>query len=210
LHRRSSDLIRLKKLAVKYPQNRYVADAIISNFQDDEEAFQKEILASLSSPDLTINIQLQKAIANAKSTLGNRNPEVLKKQYPKGEALFTSICQTCHGLDGNGVKSLGPPLNQSEWVTGPSSKLIPIVLFGLTGPVKVNGHLYQAPEISGDMPGIGYDKDMPSEDIAQLLSYIRKSWRNNAEKITTEEVVKMREKLSGREKAYTVAELDGI
>ena len=149
-------------------------------------------------------------IANAKNTLANRNPDILKKQYPKGEALFTSICQTCHGPDGNGVKSLGPPLNQSEWVTGNKDKLISIVLFGLTGPVKVNGHVYESPEVSGDMPGIGYDKDMPSEDIAQLLSYIRKSWRNDADKITTDEVVTKRQKLGDRQKAFTQAELNGI
>jgi mono/diheme cytochrome c family protein len=135
---------------------------------------------------------------------------MLKKEFPKGEALFTSVCQTCHGADGGGVKSLAPPLNQSEWVTGNKDKLISIVLFGLTGPVKVNGHVYQTPEVSGDMPGIGYDKDMPSEDIAQLLSYIRRSWRNNADKVTTEEVNKVRTKLTGREKAFTEAELNGI
>ena len=84
-----------------------------------------------------------------------------------------------------------------------------VVLFGLTGPVKVNGHVYQTPEVSGDMPGIGYDKDMPSEDIGQLLSYIRKSWRNDADKITTDEVVKTRGKLAGRQKAFTEAELNG-
>jgi mono/diheme cytochrome c family protein len=200
----------LKKLAVKYPQNKYVSDAIISNVQDHEEMFQQEISVSLKDQNLTINKQLQKAIANAKNTLANRNPEILKKEFPKGEALFTSICQTCHGLDGNGVKSLGPPLNQSEWVTGNKDKLISIVLFGLTGPVKVNGHVYESPEVSGDMPGIGYDKDMPSEDIGQLLSYIRKSWRNNADKITTDDVVKMRQKLSDRQKAFTQAELNGI
>ena len=204
----SEDL--LKKLVVKYPRNKYVSDAVISNLQDREEVFQKDILASIGNPDFTFNNNLQKAITNAKNALGNRNPEILKKQFPKGEALFTSICQTCHGLDGNGVKSLGPPLNQSEWVTGNKDKLISIVLFGLTGPVKVNGHVYTTPEVSGDMPGIGYDKDMPSEDIGQLLSYIRKSWRNNADKVTTEEVVKMRQKLTGREKAFTEAELSGI
>ena len=204
----SNDL--LKKLAVKYSQNRYVSDAVISNLQDEEETFQNQITASVGDPNFTVNKQLQRAIANAKSALGNRNPELLKKEFPKGEALFTSICQTCHGPDGNGVRSLAPPLNQSDWVTGSKERLIPIVLFGLTGPVKVNGHVYQAPEINGDMPGIGYDKDMPSEDIAQLLSYIRKSWRNNADKVTTEEVVKLRDKLKGREKAYTEAELNGI
>jgi mono/diheme cytochrome c family protein/glucose/arabinose dehydrogenase len=200
----------LKKLSLAYPDNRYVSDAVVSNLQDDEESFLTSLTASLKETDRTITKQLQKTIANARSAAANRNPEVLKKQFPKGEALFTSICQTCHGTDGNGVKSLGPPLNQSEWVTGNQDKLISIVLFGLTGPVKVNGHVYQAPEISGDMPGIGYDPEMQSEDIAQLLSYIRKSWRNNADKISTEEVARVRQKLAGRQKAFTEAELNGI
>lgn len=199
----------LKKLATTYPSNRYVADAVISNLQSDEEDFLAELNTTLPGADYAITKQLQKAISNAKSAAANRNPEILKKQFPKGEALFTSICQTCHGLDGNGVKNLGPPLNQSEWVTGDKSKLISIVLFGLTGPVKVNGHVYEAPEIAGDMPGIGYDKDMQSEDIAQLLSYIRKSWRNNADNISTQDVAKIREKLSARQKAFTVSELNG-
>lgn len=204
----STDL--LKKLSLAYPDNRYVADAVVSNLQDDEEPFLASLTNSFKTKDPLIARQLQKAIANAKSAAANRNPEILKKQFPKGEALFTSICQTCHGIDGNGVKSLGPPLNQSEWVTGNREKLISIVLFGLTGPVKVNGHVYQAPEISGDMPGIGYDPDMQSEDIAQLLSYIRKSWRNNADQVSTDEVAKVRKKLTGRQKAFTESELNGI
>ncbi|GAB3920438.1 DUF7133 domain-containing protein [Larkinella terrae] len=200
----------LTRLSKAYPQNRYVADAVTSNLQDQETQFEQELVASVSDQNATIYKQLRRATATAKNALANRNPEVLKKQFPKGEALFTSVCQTCHGIDGNGIKSLGPPLNQSEWVTGNKDKLISIVLFGLTGPVKVNGHVYQTPEVSGDMPGIGYDKDLPNEDIAQLLSYIRKSWRNNAETITTEEVAQKRAKLSGRQKAFTEAELSGL
>lgn len=200
----------LTKLATKYPNNRYVSDAVISNLQDREEDFQTQISASLSNPDFVFNKQLQKVVTNLRSARGNRNPETLKKDFPKGELLFTSICQTCHGADGGGIRSLAPPLNQSEWVTGSKDKLISIVLFGLTGPVRVNGHIYQTPEVSGDMPGIGYDKDMPSEDIAQLLSFIRKSWRNDSDKVSTEEVEKMRQKLTGREKAFTENELNGI
>ena len=200
----------LVKLAANYPNNRYVADAIVSGLQDREDYFQKEIASVAGDANLLVNKQLQKAIASATNARASRNPEVLKKQFPKGEALFTSVCQTCHGVDGNGVNALGPPLNQSEWVTGDKNKLISIVLFGLTGPVKVNGHVYQTPEVSGDMPGIGYDKDMPNEDIAQLLSFIRKSWRNNADPISTDEVSQRRTKLAGREKAYTEAELKGM
>jgi mono/diheme cytochrome c family protein/glucose/arabinose dehydrogenase len=200
----------LNKLAIKYPNDRYVSDAVISNLQDQEELFQGAISASVSDQNALINKQLTRAATAIRNAQGNRNPEMLKKEFPKGEALFTSVCQTCHGADGGGVKSLAPPLNQSEWVTGNKDKLISIVLFGLTGPVKVNGHVYQTPEVSGDMPGIGYDKDMPNEDIAQLLSFIRRSWRNNADRVTTEEVTKVRTKLTGREKSFTEAELNGI
>jgi mono/diheme cytochrome c family protein/glucose/arabinose dehydrogenase len=200
----------LLKVAKKYPGNRYVTDAVISNLQDHEDDFKNELSASLPDSSLLIQKQLNRAIAQASNTKSNRDPKMLVKEFPKGAALFTSICQTCHGPDGNGVRSLGPPLNQSEWVTGDKGKLISIVLFGLTGPVKVNGHVYKTPEVSGDMPGIGYDKDMPSEDVAQLLSFIRKSWRNNGKKITTEEVASTRQKLNNRQKAFTVEELNGM
>jgi mono/diheme cytochrome c family protein/glucose/arabinose dehydrogenase len=206
-----SDANRLQtKLINAYPRNSYVADAIVSNLENVEQDFVKELNASKVDPKYAIFAQLQKSIMEAKRGAGNRDPAILAKQFPKGAALFNTICQTCHGQDGNGVKSLGPPLNQSEWVTGNSNKLISIVLFGLTGPVTVNGHVYQAPEVSGDMPGIGYDKEMQNEDIAQLLNYIRRSWRNNGDRITTEQVSTLRKKLGGREKAFTQEELNGM
>ena len=200
----------LVSVAKKYPGNKYVADAVISNLQDNEDIFKNELTASLPDSNALIQKQLGKIIAQAANARANRDPKVLLKEYPKGAALFNTVCQTCHGPDGNGVKSLGPPLNQSEWVTGDKNKLISIVLFGLTGPVKVNGHIYKTPEVSGDMPGIGYDKDMPSEDVAQLLTFIRKSWRNNGDKISTEEVASTRKKLTNRQKAFTVEELNGM
>jgi len=200
----------LVSIAKKYPSNKYVTDAVISNLQDNEDIFKNELTASLPDSNVLIQKQLGKIIAQAANARANRDPKILLKEYPKGAALFNTVCQTCHGPDGNGVKSLGPPLNQSEWVTGDKNKLISIVLFGLTGPVKVNGHVYKTPEVSGDMPGIGYDKEMPSEDVAQLLTFIRKSWRNNGDKISTEEVASTRQKLNNRQKAFTVEELNGM
>ncbi|WP_025761717.1 DUF7133 domain-containing protein [Dyadobacter tibetensis] len=195
----------LIKLANKYATNVYVADAIISNLQDREDLFDQKISSQVVESSY-LRKELKKVSLAAQDARKNRNPEILKQQFPKGEALFTSICQTCHGIDGNGVASLGPPLNQSEWVTGDKNRLISVVLFGLTGPVTVNGHVYKTPEISGDMPGIGYDDAMGNEDIAQLLSFIRKSWRNNADVVSTEEVTKVRTALAGRQNAFTEKE----
>ncbi|QNF33975.1 c-type cytochrome [Adhaeribacter swui] len=199
-----------QQLVKNYPNNPYVTDAIISSLQDHEETFQKELRALAPDSSLAINKKLQGVIANIRSTHANKDPKVLLKEFPKGAALFATSCQTCHGPDGNGVAGLAPPLNGSEWVTGDKNKLISIVLFGLTGPVKVKGHLYKAPEINGDMPGIGYDKDLPNEDVAQVLSFIRRSWQNNAEKVSAEEVGKVRQELKTRQKAFTVEELSKI
>ncbi len=206
--RKATDKL-LVTLATKYPDHEFVSAAIISNLQDREDLFEKEIAASVGDKQL-IRMELSKVVSAAANARKNRNPEILKKQFPKGEALFTSVCQTCHGLDGNGVAALGPPLNQSEYVTGNKNRLISVVLFGLTGPVTVNGHVYKTPEVSGDMPGIGYDDEMKNEDIAQLLSFIRKSWRNNADPISTAEVATKRSQLKGRENAFTEAELNGL
>ncbi len=200
----------LQKVAKAYAHDKYAAAAVVSNLQDREEVFQKELTALAVDTGLVISKELQRVVTSSINARNNRNPAVLKKEFPKGAALFASSCQTCHGPDGGGVKALAPPLNQSEWVTGSKKKLIAIVLFGLTGPVQVKGHVYKAPEINGDMPGIGYSKDMPNEDVAQLLSYIRKSWQNEADKVSTEEVATIRQQLEGRQKAFTVAELDRL
>lgn len=200
----------LQQVVKQYPDNKYVAAAVISNLQDQEESFQKEVLALAPDTAFAINRQLQRVVTNIRSAQENRDEKVLLKEFPKGAAMYATSCQTCHGPDGNGVKSLAPPLNQSEWVTGDKRKLISIVLFGLTGPVEVNGHVYKAPEINVDMPGIGYDKDLPNEDVAQLLSFIRKSWRNNADEVSTEEVKQVRERLKSRQKAFTVEELNAL
>lgn len=197
----------LTGLAAKYPNDPFVADAVVSNLAFREEAFKKSIASAVPDTAMRINKQLQKVITAFKNAQKNRNPDVLAGLFPKGAAIFRTTCQTCHGQDGNGTASLAPPLNKSQWVTGDKNKLISIVLFGLTGPVNVNGHVYETPEVSGDMPGIAHSDEISDEDIAQLLSFIRQSWQNDAPRIEKKDVVTMREKLKGRQKAFTAEEL---
>ncbi|RYE19402.1 MAG: dehydrogenase [Sphingobacteriales bacterium] len=199
----------LVSLVKKYPDNRFVADAVISNQGYKEEAFEKAIAQVVPDTNMRIRKQLSSVIARFKSAQKNRDPELLAKRYPKGALLYQSSCQTCHAPDGNGIQSLAPPLNKSQWVTGDKNKLIPIVLYGLTGPINVNGHVYQAPEISGDMPGVGNSEEISDEEIAQVLSFIRSSWQNDAGKIEVKDVVSVRSKYKGRTSAFTEEELIG-
>jgi mono/diheme cytochrome c family protein len=197
------------KVATKYPNNKYVADAVVSTLKGKEEVFAKQVRSMIADTAMAINKSLQKVVNDIKNPKG-RNDAQLKRDFPKGIPIYQTVCQTCHGADGSGVKSLAPPLNKSEWVTGDKNKLLAIVLQGLTGPVKVNGKLYKAPEINGEMPGIGNNKNYSDEDIAQLVSLIRKSWNNNADNVKATDVQAMRKKLAGRQKAFTVDELNKL
>jgi len=197
----------LLKIVKHHPNNLYVAGAVISTIKGKEEIFAKQVRSIITDTTLAINKQLYTVISDIKNQK-SKNSAALKKEFPKGVAIFTSVCQTCHGADGNGIKSLAPPLHKSDWVTGDKNKLIPIVLYGLTGPVKVSGKVYKAPEINGEMPGIGNNKDYSDEDISQLLSLIRKSWSHNADKVKAAEVEAIRKKYAGRQKAFTPEELN--
>ncbi|MGV3509508.1 MAG: DUF7133 domain-containing protein [Sphingobacteriaceae bacterium] len=196
-------------LVTKYADDPYVSEAIISTLENKESEFAQR-LVTLSKDNAYISSRVKKVVSDINNNLKNRDINLLKKQYPRGVSLYSSTCQPCHGSNGNGVQSLAPPLNQSEWVTGDKDKLIAIVLFGLTGPVTVNHKVYKAPEISGDMPGIGSNGNIVDEDIAQLLSFIRNAWNNSAEKVSREEVIKIRKMLSGRETPFTVEGLNKL
>ncbi|MFD2873097.1 PVC-type heme-binding CxxCH protein [Mucilaginibacter ximonensis] len=204
--RKAGDAI-LFSLAKKYPKNNYVADAIVSNVQGREEAFQKEMLKVVPDTALAINKRIGRVVAAIEDSKLNSDPALMAKYYPRGVAIFGTVCKTCHGEDGNGVTALAPPLNKSEIVNGDKTVMISILLKGLTGPVKINGHVYKAPEISGEMPGFADNKDFSDDDLAQVMNFVRRSWQNKGSKINAADVKALRAKLASRQKNFTIDEL---
>jgi mono/diheme cytochrome c family protein len=100
-----------------------------------------------------------------------------------GEKLYKFACMACHQADGNGVPGMHPPLKGSEWVTGDKERLIRIVLEGVKGEIKVNGEIYNSV-----MPPV---PQLDATQVADLLSFIRISFGNDASEITVEEVEKV-------------------
>jgi mono/diheme cytochrome c family protein len=200
----------LMQLVSKYAANKYVADAVISNLQNRESEFLKDVIKTNPDTTTVFASRLRKVMDDVAKAKNQSNQKKLAALYPRGAKIFTTLCQTCHGVDGNGTTALAPPLNKSNWVLGTKDRLIPIVLFGLTGPVNVSDHLYKSPEINGDMPGIGSNDEYNDEDIAQVLNYIRNSWNNKGSAITTKDVTDTRKKFAGREKTFTMEELEKI
>jgi len=103
-----------------------------------------------------------------------------------GKGVYAQYCQVCHQASGEGLAGNYPPLAGTEWVTGDKSRLIGIILNGLEGEIEVNGEKY-----NNIMASHSYLTD---KQIADVLTYIRQSWGNEASAVTPEEVAAEREK----------------
>ncbi len=186
------ELLAPLEALMKDSVNAIYTSFLVEDFKKLDTAAADELIRKLRE-----NYPVNKYITASIDNLQNKDSRIsnkLRLEFPKGFQLFNTVCKTCHGDDGNGKKSLAPPLNGSEWVNGNKDTLINIVLNGLNGPVKVKGKLYQSPEIAGEMPGIGNNPEITDEQIAQALSMIRRAWANKAPAISAADIKRLRKK----------------
>jgi len=121
-----------------------------------------------------------------------------------GEAFFTA-CAACHGAAGEGIAGLAPPLAGSDWVNGPPEWLARIILQGMTGPVEVQGQVFD-----GVMPPHGHLPALDDTTLAGLMTYLRRSWGNRADPVGTETVRAVRADSAHRDTPWTAADLRAI
>ena len=118
--------------------------------------------------------------------------------FDSGKQTFAGLCAACHQPTGKGLEGLAPPLADSEWVNGDPERIIKVVMHGLRGPIKVKGLSY-----SYDMPAAGFLSD---EQIAGVLTYIRREWDHEASPVPLDLVQKIRAETKGRTDAWTEGE----
>jgi len=118
-----------------------------------------------------------------------------------GETLFRAYCTGCHGPQGQGLPNIAPTLH-SDWVAGDRAVLAKVLIHGLTGEIKVNGKLqrFEAP-----MPPFG--AALGDDEIAAILSFIRKSWTDADPDVTKELVQKVRAAEKGQAGFYEAKSL---
>jgi mono/diheme cytochrome c family protein len=75
-------------------------------------------------------------------------------------------------------------------VTGDKKLLISIVLKGMEGPIEVNGE-----QFNGTMPQHSF---LGNEEIANVLTYIRQNFGNNASAVSPQEVESVRKSLTSQ------------
>jgi len=102
-----------------------------------------------------------------------------------GAKLYALACATCHMPDGSGVPGLQPALKGSKVVAGPSATVIKVLLLGpekALPPHKASGN---------QMPAFD---SLSDEDIASILTYVRKTFGKGASAVTPAQVKAQRPK----------------
>ncbi len=167
----------LGMLKVTGPENRL----IYTGKEIDEvylgQASDAGVAASKREAELVA--QKDKAIAS--------NPQIASItrdiQIERGKKVFLTSCFACHLANGEGLPGVFPPLAGSDYLKADKDRAIKVVIKGLSGPVTVNGKLY-----NNIMP----PQEYTDEQAADVLTYVMNSWGNNYGNVSATDVKRVR------------------
>ena len=181
-------------LSDKYKENEVYQECLISSLRGLEDEFQIFLKEKKADDSKSIFYKMVlNTISNKKE--GKKNFIYTAKSVgidsrAAGYNIFRNFCAACHGIEGEGVENLAPPLKDSEYVTGSSERLALIILHGLSGPIHVNGKLY---ELDGIMPGLANNPEFTDKDIKNIIEYLNNAFPGNSEKINIERIKQLRD-----------------
>lgn len=158
----------------------YISDSVEGKiwkvtYQGDKASFGEEQLAGM---------------VQRKSLSHVRTPDIIEDNLMKdatvgGENTYYRFCSACHQLNGKGAGGRFPPLVGTDWVTGDKKRLIKVVLNGMEGSLEIDGKVY-----NGIMPQHSFLDD---REIAEVLTYIRSNFGNEAGPVEIGEVEAVRQ-----------------
>jgi mono/diheme cytochrome c family protein len=106
-------------------------------------------------------------------------------EVDRGAQLYVDNCSACHRTDGAGNANVFPKLAGNSSVLSPNpASLVLLVLQGSTLPRTA-----ASPSALG-MPGFGWR--LSNTEAAQLITFIRSSWGNQASSVSSGEVAHVR------------------
>jgi mono/diheme cytochrome c family protein/glucose/arabinose dehydrogenase len=118
-----------------------------------------------------------------------------QKRFAQGQEVYANLCAACHQPDGQGREKLAPSLVASRYVVTDPGVAARIVLSGKEGPV-------------GLMPPLG--ASLSDEQIAAVLTYIRREWGHTASAVAPADVKEVRGMTSSRSRPWTEDEISRL
>ena len=132
------------------------------------------------------------------------------KAYQRGSQIFQreSHCATCHQPNGRGNGVVYPSLVGSPWVNGSEDRLIKLALHGIWGKMQVGGKVYDPAR--GVPPMTAFRDLLDDQEMADVLTFVRNTWGNEASPINAQTVARVREESSDRTTFWKPEELEQL
>ena len=118
-----------------------------------------------------------------------------QQQFDRGREVYRNVCAGCHQPDGRGLDRMAPTLIGSPFALAPAEIPVRILMHGKEGA-------------TGLMPPVGGALD--DEQIASVLTYVRREWGQAADPVDAESVSRVRAATAGRTRPWTEAELKAV
>lgn len=198
-------LTALKHILLREIDQPFFREAAINGLAGREKQFQ-EILGD-DLQDAKLSEYLAECLRLKTNAAAFKQPrdKAHNASFKRGEELFVMHCMACHGADGMGMEHLGPPLADSEWVTGSHKRLAAILLQGMQGPIRVAGKDYTP---AAPMPGLKDNADLTDKHLADIATFVRFAWNNSKDAVRPETFSEVRGELEDRETTFTAEELE--
>src|SRR4051812_42834189 len=100
------------------------------------------------------------------------------RYYSGGSLVYQQHCQNCHGVHGEGLKALIPPLTDSIYLKTNKDKLACFVKYGLKGKLTIANTTFEGQMLPNDLAPI---------EVAKVLTFITNSFGNKMGTITSEQ-----------------------
>ena len=197
----------LVKLLLAHHKVAFTREAAISGLTGNAQLFDKINKGRFTDKDF------DKWLAESKRGPQKKiDPAALLKDghllsFKRGKELYSNraACIGCHGADGAGIDNLGPQLDHSDWVTGDETRLLKVLLHGLTGPILINGKTFTPQAF---MPGLGQNPTIKDQDIADIATFLRANWTNRSPQVTKATVTKTRDATKDRSSGQMYKQAD--
>ncbi|HDS1733527.1 cytochrome c [Pseudomonas sp. BP8] len=144
----------------------------------------------MSDADLQAMAMYLKSLAPAKTPAYQRQTErsaatvaklTAAKDLTLGERLYIDNCGACHFVSGKGAERVFPQLDGASVVNADNAEaLLHVILAGAATPSTS-----RAPSV---LPMPGFAERMDDAEVAELATFLRQGWSNQASAVTAEQV----------------------
>jgi len=107
--------------------------------------------------------------------------EIKKAQFfTNGKSLYTVNCENCHGVKGEGLGNLYPPLSDTASIQSNRTRLSCMIKYGIHEELIIDNRKFDT-----EMPA---NLSLTEQEIAYILTYVGNSFGNELGLVSTEEV----------------------